>query len=326
MSLKTRIQDKFDWDVSALPAYTDEQSQDFFLTLLDSSSFLSKLQLDEGVKGSKEIKLLTADMSLQAYNDCTPTPDGAAVFTGDTLTTKPLYAGIKFCNEDLNDKYTQMLNVLGIRRQNQQMVLEDVLLAYLEKLMRKKIQDAVLLGDTASANPDLVHFDGLVKLIDNNADVIDATVSLSGSSTGIDATNGFDFAKAVYNAVPSEVFDNQMNVVILTGRQEARAIIDQVYNDKDYASTLDNTDENGVISFTLPTTNITVETVPQLNGLGKMYGFVYNLAFLGTDLESELDGLDIKYHDYDDELKAEAKFRLGTQIVYGQYFVKLVIS
>ena len=51
-------------------------------------------------------------MSLQAYNDCTPTPDGAAVFTGDTLTTKPLYAGIKFCNEDLNDKYTQMLNVL----------------------------------------------------------------------------------------------------------------------------------------------------------------------------------------------------------------------
>ena len=206
------------------------------------------------------------------------------------------------------------------------MVLEDVLLAYLEKLMRKKIQDAVLLGDTASANPDLVHFDGLVKLIDNNADVIDATVSLSGSSTGIDATNGFDFAKAVYNAVPSEVFDNQMNVVILTGRQEARAIIDQVYNDKDYASTLDNTDENGVISFTLPTTNITVETVPQLNGLGKMYGFVYNLAFLGTDLESELDGLDIKYHDYDDELKAEAKFRLGTQIVYGQYFVKLVIS
>ena len=51
MSLKTRIQDKFDWDVSALPAYTDEQSQDFFLTLLDSSSFLSKIQLDEGVKG-----------------------------------------------------------------------------------------------------------------------------------------------------------------------------------------------------------------------------------------------------------------------------------
>jgi len=35
---------------------------------------------------------------------------------------------------------------------------------------------------------------------------------------------------------------------------------------------------------------------------------------------------DIKYDDYDDKLKAEASFRLGTQIVWGQYFTRLQLA
>jgi len=320
--LKKRLLERFNWDVSALPDYTDEQSSDFFLTLLERSQFLSKLVLMEGVKGSEEIKLLTATLSLQAFLDCTPTPDGSAVFTGKQISTKPLYVGIKFCNENLNGKYTQILNVLGIRRQDEQMVLEDLLIAYLAKLMMKLIQDIMLLGDTASLNPDLAHFDGFVKLLDNDPGVVVANVT----GTPIDDTNGYTYAKAVYDAIPSEVFDNQMNVVILTGRQEARAIIDQVWNGKDFNATIEKRDEGGIITFELPTTNIMVETVPQLNGLGKMYAFVYPFAFLGTDLESELEGLDIKYDDYINELKAEASFRLGAQFIYPQYWVRLEIT
>jgi len=318
-----RLKDKFDFDVSALADYTDDQSGEFILDIIESSTFLSKLVLEEGVKGSRELKLLTADMALQTMSGCTPAPDGSVTFSGRTISATRLYAGIEFCNEDLNGKYTQMLNVLGANRQDQEMVLEDVLIAYLGTLLRRKAQRAVVLGDTASGDPDLAHFDGLVKLIDN-----DSSVNIAYSTeTAIDATNGYDVAKTVFDTIPSEVFDDGLNVVILTGRQEARAVIDQVWNDKDFNANIDDRQEiGGTLQFTLPTTDIKVETIPELNGQGKMYGFVYNYAFVGTDLESDLDTIAIKYDEYDNKLKAEAMLRLGTQFVLPQYFVRLRLT
>jgi hypothetical protein len=314
-----RLKEKFDFDVSALPDYTDEQSGEFITDIIESSTFLSKLRLEEGVKGSKTLKLLNADAALQEMTGCTPEPDGSVVFTGRNIETKRLYVGIEFCNEDLNGKYTQMLNGLGASRQDAQMPLEDVILAYLGTLLRRKAQRIAILGDSTSLNPDLVHFDGFKKLIDN-----DPLVNVAYTTqTAFTASNGYDLLKTLYNAIPSEVFDAGLNAVILTGRTEARAAIDQVWDDKDFNARIETVEEGGQLSFTLPTTDIRVETVPELSGTGAAYCFVYDFAFMGTDLEDDMDSIAIKYDDYDNKLKAEAIFRLGVQFVLPQYFVRL---
>jgi len=320
---KARLKDKFNFDVSALDDYTDEQSSEFITDIIESSKLLGMLRLEEGVKGSRELKLLTADMTLKTMVGCTPSPTGAVTFSGRQISAKRLYAGIEFCNEDLNGKYTQMLNVLGANRQDSEMVLENVLIAYLGVLLRRKAQRVVVLGDTLSGDPELALFDGLVKLIDNDA-LVNVAYSLD---TAIDESNGYDNAKLVFNTIPAEVFDDGLNVVILTGRTEARAIIDQVWADKDFNANIDDrTDDGGSISFTLPTTDIKVMSIPELSGTGKMYGFIFDYAFLGTDLEDDLDTIAIKYDDYDNKLKAEAMLRLGTQFVLPQYWTRLRLT
>ena len=268
---------------------------------------------------------MNADITLQAKSGCTTSPDGSVIFTKKDLTVHLLQAGVEFCNETLNTKMTQILNVIGVKRQNGQLPadLEDILMAYLTKLLAKKAQRVVLLGDTTSLVDELALFDGLVKLIDADGTV----ATFTSAETEINDTNGYTLAKGLYKAINSEVMDNGMPVTIYTGRDAALSILEQWNDDKPY-NQLDVPEAGGSMSFKLPLYGITVKTLPELNetaNKGKMFAIPTSLAFLGTDQLSDMD-LEIKYNDYEDKLKAEASFRLGTNFVWGKYFTKLVLA
>lgn len=320
--LKDTLKEKFDYDVSGLANWKDNSMPEMIPDLIQNSEFLKDLTLEEGVKGVKEIALLNADVELKAKVGCTPSPDGSVIFTAVDLRTKLLYMGIEFCNEDLNGKMTQVLNVLGVKRQNGQLPaeLDQILQAYLLKMLQKKAQNVVLLGDTTSLNTELALFDGLVKIIDNDPDV----EVYNSAETSITSSNAYDLAKGLYKAINPELLDNGMMVKIYTGRQEALAILED-WNASNPYSQVEVPDATGSFSFKLPLYGITVQALPQLSGLNKMYAIPTALAFLGTDLESDMS-FDIKYDDYNDKLKAEASFRLGTQIVWGKYFTRLELA
>ena len=313
---------KFSYDVTALPTYIDEQSDDIWASLLYSSGLTSRVNVMEGVKGSKEIKLLSADMTLKTGSACTYTSDGDVTFTGETLSTKKVYVRQDLCNESLVDTWAQMLLVIGANRQDREMPIEDIITAYLIKSSRKKNQDLMFLGDTGSGNAELTAYDGYVKLWDNDASLNSVTTL----QTAITSSNAFDVAIELYEAIPHVLFDNGVNVEIITGRDTVRKIITQVYNDKDYASQIQEIEENGELAITLPTTNITVRSYPQLNGLAKMYAVPYNYMFFGTDLENDIDGLEVRYIESEDVLRIGNKWRSGVQYVYPDYFTKLVLS
>ena len=320
--LKDTLKEKFDYDVSGLASWKDNSMPNVITDLIANSEFLGDLTLEEGVKGTKEIALLNSDVALQAKSGCTPSPDGSVIFTAKDLTTRLLYMGIEFCNEDLNTKMTQVLNTIGVKRQNGQLPadLDQILQAYLAKQLMRKAQRVVVLGDTTSLDAELVLLDGLAKRIDNDAD---AEV-YNSLETQIDATNGYDIAVGMYKAINSELMDNGMNVNIYTGRAEALAILEQWNNENPY-SQIPVPNATGSFTFQLPLYGITVKSLPELSGLNKMYAIPTALAFLGTDLESDMT-FDIKYDDYNDKLKAEASFRLGTQIVWGKYFTRLELA
>lgn len=322
VKLKDTLKEKFDYDVSDLANWKDNSMPDMIPDLIQNSEFLKDLTLEEGVKGVKEIALLNADVELKAKVGCTPSPDGSVIFTAVELRTRLLYMGIEFCNEDLNGKMTQVLNILGVKRQNGQLPaeLDQILQAYLLKMLQKKAQNVVLLGDTTSLNTELALFDGLVKIIDNDPDV----EVYNSAETSITSSNAYDLAKGLYKAINPELLDNGMMVKIYTGRQEALAILED-WNASNPYSQVEVPDATGSFSFKLPLYGITVQALPQLSGLNKMYAIPTALAFLGTDLESDMS-FDIKYDDYNDKLKAEASFRLGTQIVWGKYFTRLELA
>jgi hypothetical protein len=58
MSLKKFISTKFDYDVAGLAAYVDEQREDLITRSVTEARTLEYIAIQEGIKGSEEIKLL----------------------------------------------------------------------------------------------------------------------------------------------------------------------------------------------------------------------------------------------------------------------------
>lgn len=319
MSIKRTLKEKFGYDVSGLAAWKDNTLPNITPDLVATSRFLEKLMLEEGVKGSREIALLSSSVALQAKAACTPSPDGSVVFTEKVLTTKPLYMGVEFCNETLNTKMTQVLNALGMKNQEGQLPapLETILMAYLTKMLQKKAERLVWLGDTASLDTELVHFDGLVKSLKADTAVLKTTTTFATLTT----SNAYSAAYEVFTKIPAEIFDNQMEVALYTGRTEALAIISQ-WNTANAYDRIQYTSEGGAIRFTLPQTNVEVITVPALDGSNEIFAIPTSLVFLGVDSRED-ESFDIKYNDYDEKLKVDASFRLGVQYVFPQYFVRV---
>jgi|GEM_PF-2217370 len=321
-NVASRKRANFDYDVSGLPAFTDNTLPDIKTDLIANSDFLADLTLETGIKGTREIALLNANVVLKAKVGCTTSPDGAVVFTDKALTTVLLQAGVEFCNEDLNGKMTQILNTLGTATQNGQLPadLETILMAYLTKLLARKAQRVVILGDTTSLDAELALFDGLVKKIEADATVANFT----SGAVAITAANAYGLAYGVFKAINPELMDNGMPVTLFMGRSAALFVLESWNAANPYTQV--SVPAGGTsMRFTLPLTDIEVRTLPELNGLDKMFAIPMSLAYLGVDLESDME-LVIKYDDYNDKLKAEASFRLGTEFIFGKYFTELILA
>jgi hypothetical protein len=227
--------------------------------------------------------------------------------------------GIEFCNEDLNGKMTQILNKLGLKMQDGQLPadLETVLGAYLGKLLQRKAQLVVVSGDTSSIDPELVLMNGLRHILVNDADVL----TYDAADATMTSTNAYTQFIGVHDKIPTELFDNEMTIKLYTGRTEARKCI-TAWNTANQYDHVVVTNTKSSVSFILPGTNVEVVTLPELDGKSEIYAIPLDLTFLGVDSLDDMN-FEVKYDAYNDKLKAEASFRLGTQIVWGQYFVRL---
>lgn len=322
--LQKTIKEKFGYDVAALPAWQSNTLPNIITDLINNVGFLDSMTLEDGIKGSRDIALLTADVTLKAKVGCTPSPDGSVIFTEKTLNTVLLQAGIEFCNETLNTKMTEVLNRLGLKAQNGQLPaeLENILMAYLLKLLQRKAQRLVVAGDVLSLDAELLLMDGLLKKINAGAGV----VTYTSPEVAITSANAYNIAYGMFKAIDTELFDNGEVVNIYCGRSVALLILEDWNNANPYSQVSVPTDVGSSMTFTLPLTNVSVISLPELNGVNnKMYAFPPRLCFLGIDSPEDMT-FDVKYDAYADKLKAECSFRLGTEIVFNQYFVKLALT
>lgn len=320
-SLKQFFKDKFDWDVTALEPYTDEQSQEYIEDLIFSSDFINKMNVQEGNKGAEKIKLWDADFTIQDASSCGWNADGDVIFTDKDLITKRIKVQMELCNEDLNQTWAQLLNVAGANRQDKELQIEAVLEAYMIKKTAKKNQDLMFNGDTASIDPSLAHYDGFLKLWKADPEI----PVVNSSETEFNSSNAYGLLLELYNAIDAKLFDNEENVEIIVGRETYRAVIENIYNDNNFHHTLEE-EPGAEPSFILPTTNIRVRSYPQLNGTTEAWAVPYRFMFFGTDLEGDIEGFELKYDDTNEVLRFGTKWRSGVSYVYPQYFTRLRLT
>ena len=315
---------RFDWDVTALPEYVDDTAPNIMEDIVNGGTIKSLMSVMDNVKGKKTIKLASSNPALQAATACGWTPQNGIILTDEVIDTTRVKIQETYCNEELNDTWAQIENAAGANRQDEDPSFINTFANYYRMRAIELDENLIVNGDTASIDPSLTHYDGFVKLFANDGDVV--SVPFAGA---LDNTNAFTALLDLYNGANVKVKSNlaSTNARIICGWETARSCIEQIYNEKDYASVLEWSEENGSISFTLPTTNMTVTSIRELDGTDRAYLIPFTYLFYGTDLEGDINEFNIKWLEYDiQQLGIDMKWRSGIQYVFPEYFTKLDVT
>ena len=316
------IKEKFSYDVDGLAPYTDAQSPEMLTDLVYAGGLSSRISIMENVKGSEEIKLLTSSPSIQAGTACGWTPEGGVILTDKVITTKRVKIQEEYCNEDLNGTWAQLMNSAGANQQDKDAPFEAIMGAYYVKQANLANQNLMLKGDTLSLNPNLSHYNGFIKLWNNDI----ALNSVTSLQTSLTSANALDVALELYEGIDPVLFeDGGASVEIMVGYETFRKIIAQNYNDNKYNFVIE-TEQGAEPSFILPTTNTRVRAYSQLSGTEDMFAVPYNYMFMGTDLTGDYEGFEFKYDESDEKLRFGVKWRSGISYVFPEYFTKLILS
>jgi hypothetical protein len=311
----------FEYDVNGLTPYTDEQSEDFIATLVDSANILPLLPVMEGVKSGEKIKLIDSTLALQEIEGCDlADDDGGIIFSDKTLNTVKLGSKATFCNETLVGTWAQMLLDLGLREQNDDLVIEDVILAHLNQRSARSLQNIVLFGDVDGQNPNLIHFNGHVKNIFNDALVPTVAVG-TGTTAGEIAYNT---AENFATGRSLLVRENNIGFEIWTTWANLDAIKKHLFDTKDYnALTMQVTETETEYSLILPVSGVRVRAISGMeSAVTPWLGVIPRFMFVGTDATSDTDGL-TKVPYLHNKVSYEIRYRAGVQHVLPQYFLKL---
>jgi len=279
MSLKKMIKDKFDYDVSGLAAYVDEQREQLTVRAVTEAKTLQYITIQEGIKGSEEIKLLDDSIVYQA-GDCSMTPSGDTVFTDRAIAVETLGFMKSFCNKDLAGFWTQLGLRPGAMAEDKNLPFEQQIIDYLLKLHSRELDSLIWKGNKATGTGNLQWMNGYRQFLTTG----NGCVNLNSSSTAsISASNAYDVFYESFENTPANIAESA-DFVCFTGRENFNFLIK------------DLVDQN-FFHYNIYT--------------GRASEFVF-----GTDLRSDFDNFELWYSQDDDVLYLRSKFRAGVQVPF----------
>lgn len=311
MSLKKQIEQKFDYDVTGLDPYIDEQSDVLNVKQITGAKSASYMRIQTGIKHKEVIKLLDDSITLQDAS-CTMTASGDTVFTDREIEVKGIGFMKEFCNHDLVGFWTQLALRPGISSENEEMPFEQAIVTFLMEKLALINETLIWQGDTASGTANLNKIDGFVKILTVVAGCVDLN---NGTDPAIDSTNAYTIMRdSVWANSPTSV-RREGDFVAFVGDEVFNHIKANLvdlnlfhYNPEVLA--------NGMDSLILPGTSMRVVNVPGLDTIGNVYTGKASEFIIGTDLESDWEDFRIWYSQDDDVIKLRSKYRLGVQVPF----------
>ncbi len=194
------------FDVTALSAYIEDQDFPLIAQMQATGGLASKVNIQTGIKGSSNLQFLDTDVIFQDGSACTRTGSATTAFTQRTLTVGSVTIAEDLCIKDLNGYWLQTKLKQGFA--GEQEVPMDIETVWLEQKMNK-IQNALTIsdfqGDTLSGTNNLSYYDGLLKIVDAAAGVVDGNTGAVTVATGISTSNILTILDAMWTAIPENI-------------------------------------------------------------------------------------------------------------------------
>ena len=284
----------FGFNIAALPAYTDQLSNEIIAKSVLTTDLLSYLDLRTGyTSGTVAINLVDADLPVSALS-CGWTSDGEITYTAVNVTIESLQSKTEVCPEDLRAVYQSAFMAAGTG--NDAIPFEEVISnQYAEKLT--KYNEGFLIngfGTTLGLKAQITAANGAVV----PAGAVAWTVS-----------NAIDQALDLYDAIDESVKDREDLIMVCSPanyRTLLRALVAQnLYN---YMGV----EGNEIVM--LPGTNCTIVKSSGLVGSDYVFAGPGKMILAATGLQDELDSFVWFYDQGVDVMKFRAAWRLGVGV------------
>jgi len=308
-SLKSIIKSKFDYDVSDLTAYVDDQQAELVTRSVSEAVTLNYIRTQEGVKGSQDIKLLNDEVIYQAA-DCDMTDQGDTVFSDRKITTVAIGFKKGFCNKDLDGFWTQLALRPGAMAEDKELPFEQAITDYLLKLNAVQLDKLIWQGNTATGTGNLQWFNGFKTILT----VANGCIDLNPSDiTSITNSNAYDIFYGCYSNMSDAIMESDEKIAFTSRGNFDKLMKNLVDLNFFHYSPAAIAAMNEVI---IPGTDLTVVKTPGLAGateifVGKRSHFVF-----GTDLATDSASYELWYSQDDDKLYIRSKMRGGVQVPF----------
>ena len=309
MSLKKYISSNFDFDVSGLAAYVDEQSQELLVKQVTAGKTLEQITIQEGIKGSEEIKLMDDSIVYQT-GDCTMTPSGDTVFTDRAISVETLGYMKKFCQKDLAGFWTQLNLRAGAMAEDEELPFEALIIAYIQELQSNELDKLIWRGNKSTGSGNLAFMNGFRSILTTGAGCVDLNTSATASITN---SNAYDVFYEVFENSPEAVAESA-DFKCFTGRENFNKLIKNLVDLNFFHYSPAQIAE--MDSVVVPGTNMVVSKVVGLNTLDNIYTGRASHFIFGCDLTGDLDQFEMWYSKDDDVIYLRSKFRAGVQVPY----------
>jgi hypothetical protein len=304
------------YNVQALADYTNEQNLPLIrASIMDSKTVsLFKDFLHVGIKHSEALNLMDIDPTLQSDAVGSSVDGGSDIkFTQRILTVAPIAIREFVDPKVLNTKWMNFQVKAGSA--DNELVFEKEIMDEITQKVAAKNEVALWMGNTASGDSDLNHYDGFLKIIDAASG---ATVLTAATFT---ASNAMALVDTLYSAIPVNIL-SKPDTAIFMGWDYFRVYTTALKNANLFHYGVDAVDGE----ITVPGTSIKIYALNGMNGSKRIEcGRLSNFR-IGTDLMDEADSASAEYIPATERVKLKIAFKLGVQIARPEELVNLKIS
>lgn len=306
---------------SNLSAYTKQ----LIKPLLTSAVLDAKTQqlikdggiLIPGAKSVVAIPIMDTDAFFQTQS-CSFDASGTTNFTQRTITVGKIKVEEKICPKDLEAYFTQ--EALRAGSTYEDFGNADFQTAYLTKKNARiaaQLETAIWQGDLGSGDGNLNKFNGLIKLITDAGNSVNANASgftgIAAITGGITASNVIAATEGIYKAIPVEVL-NKGDVKIFVGFDWYRTLI-MAYRALNLFAY--NPEASDAKSFILPGTNIEIIAVNGLNSTNKGYAISLSNMAVAVDVDGEDENnYKMWYSEDNNDVRFRCEFKLGVNVAF----------
>lgn len=310
------------FNTDGLTAYVAEDKFKLLMQLQAKSGLADKVRHQPGIKETARLHYITTTAPFQS-DGCSYNASGTTTLTQKSISVGAIAIMEDLCVKTLNGFWAEVLVAKGSK--GEEVIPGEIESAWMQKklnVVANQLAKADFQGDTLSGNANLNKYDGLLKLIDADATVIQGNTG--GLLVAPTVSNIIAVLQAMWAVIPEDLEidapDSGKQMYLWLPRTYYKLYIQALVNANlyNYTATDGDTKLFGTDVILVPTVG--------LAGTDRMILTYADNIIIGMDGDAEEDNMEVWYSKDDRVHKSLIAFKRGVQFEFGNYIVSFELG